>query len=36
MAFVAWRARREMAAELRRPRNQQYRAFIQLNMIRSR
>jgi len=34
--FVEWRARREMRAELARGgRDQRYRAFIQINLIRN-
>ncbi|MGA0607044.1 hypothetical protein ACO2Q0_13705 [Phenylobacterium sp. VNQ135] len=36
LAFAEWRARREIQAELRRPRAQSYRAFIQVNLIRGR
>lgn len=36
LAFAEWRARREIQAELRRRRTQLYRAFVQINVIRSR
>ncbi|WP_309089601.1 hypothetical protein [Phenylobacterium sp.] len=36
LAFAEWRARREIQAELRRPRSQVYRGFIQINLIRTR
>jgi len=36
LAFAEWRARREIQAELRRPRSQVYRGFVQINLIRMR
>jgi hypothetical protein len=32
--FVEWRARREMRAELARSRDQHFRGFIQINVVR--
>jgi hypothetical protein len=36
VAFAQWRARREVQAELARPRDQVFRGVIQINLIRSR
>jgi hypothetical protein len=35
VAFAEWRARREIQAELRRPRSHIYRGFVQINLIRN-